>query len=167
MMQSPKQSQFATLFTEHRMLIFKVLNNYLPDQTWHDDLMQDVALRAWKSYDNFRNEYKFSSWIGKIAKYTVIDKLRRTQAQLNRIVKHNAFYEYTYSEIDEPYAESKLPIIDSLSNKEKQTLQYRLDGLTFEQISNLTGEPVNRLLIRMHRIKQRLSKSINTLNYDN
>ena len=35
----------------------------------------------------------------------------------------------------------------------------RIDGLSFEQISAITAEPVGRLLTRMHRIKARLAKS--------
>lgn len=70
---------------------------------------------------------------------------------------------------DEPYAEDEHPayesVIDTLSNTEYKTLHMRIQGLTFAEISDITGEPINRLLIRMHRIKNRLQKSIQSFSH--
>lgn len=159
-MQTERHITFSILIKEHRSLIFKILNRYLHDQDYHDDLFQEIALKAWQSFDHYSYKSKFSVWLGQIAKFTVIDKLRRLKAAANRAAMYNAFYEFTYSENDEPYEERSISIIDSLSETEKRTLQYRIDGLTFAQISELTGEPINRLIIRMHRLKDKLRKAI-------
>lgn len=161
-MQSERQLQFAALLLSNKKLIFKILNSHIQDQGCHDDLFQEISLKAWECYDDFKGKSKFSVWLAQIAKFTVIDKLRRLQAHANRISKYNVFYEITTSLIDEPYSERSLPIIDSLSEVEKRTLQMRIEGLTFNEISQITGEPINRLLIRMYRIKERLSKSLKT-----
>ena len=159
-MLTEKTAIFTLLLKENKKVIFKILNQYLSTQDYHDDLFQDIALKAWVAFDNFQHKSKFSTWIGKITQYTIIDKLRSMRVTANRIAKYNIFYEITYCEIWEEYTEPSLPVIDSLSEAEKRTLQCRIDGLTFVQISELTGEPINRLMIRMHRIKDKLRKAV-------
>lgn len=158
------QTQFGSQLIKNRNIVYTVINSYFPNNDMDDDIFQDVSLRAWEAYQSFRGECPFPQWISKITKYTCIDKLRRLKAQAYRIATYNMFYEYSTSIIDEPYSETHIPVIDSLSDVEKRTLQMRIEGLTFSEISAITGEPLNRLLIRMHRIKERLSKSLKNYN---
>jgi RNA polymerase sigma factor (sigma-70 family) len=164
-METRNHHTFSVQLIDNSKLVYKILNKYIPDQDYHDDLFQEIALKAWEAYHHFRGDCKFSSWIGEIARYTVIDKLRRLKVRAQNIHKFNMFYEITSSIIDEPYQEIEFPVIDSLSEVEKRTLQMRIDGLTFAEISKITGEPTSRLLVRMHRIKDRLSKSAKSCSY--
>jgi RNA polymerase sigma factor (sigma-70 family) len=157
-MQSEKQLQFTCLLNKHKGIVYKVLLKHV-SRDWHEDIYQDIALRAWEAYDTFTGKSQFSSWLHSIAYNATIDRLRRLRVQANRMSKYNWFYEYTTSVVIEPYQERQLPVIDSLSDVEKRTLQMRLDGLSFEQISDISKEPVSRLIVRMHRIKARLSKA--------
>lgn len=159
-MQTERHIAFSILLKENERLIYKIFRNYLTDQDHDDDLFQEVSLKAWLSFDNYQSKSKFSTWLGRIAQFTVIDKMRRLKAAANRMASYNAFYEITHSEVDEPYTEHSVSIIDSLSDTEKRTLQYRIEGLTFAQISEITGEPINRLIIRMHRLKDKLRKAV-------
>lgn len=153
MVQSAIQLQYTNLFHQHRNLVYKILNNYLKDQYWHDDLFQEIALKGWEQYAKDKIE-NFAAWISTIARRTVIDKLRRLKAEANRLSKCNWWYEW------EPYNEYRFPVLDSLSNVERLTLQYRIDGLSFKEISDIMQEPESRLRVRMHRLKETLAKSI-------
>jgi DNA-directed RNA polymerase specialized sigma24 family protein len=153
MLQSAIQLQYTNLFHQHKNLIYKIFNNYLKDQQWHDDLLQEVALKGWEQYAKAAID-NFAAWISTIARRTVIDKLRRLKAEANRLSKCNWWYEW------EPYKEYKLPVLSTLSAIESRTLQYRIEGLSFKEISELMGEPESRLRVRMHRLKEVLAKSI-------
>jgi RNA polymerase sigma-70 factor (ECF subfamily) len=155
-MQTNQQRQFVALVQDNRNLIYHFINKYCSDEEYKDDLFQDILLRGWHAYDNFKGESKFSTWIGRIARNTAIDRLRRLSNKAKEISVSNWLFEIT----DESYSEKPFPVIDSLSETEKQTLFMRIEGLTFAEISERTGEPTSRLLVRMHRIKKQLSKSL-------
>jgi RNA polymerase sigma-70 factor (ECF subfamily) len=154
MQQSTTQLQFAALLEGNRGIIYQMFNRYFEGRDWHDDLFQDVALAGWKSYSNFKNECNFTTWISRIARNIAVDKLRRLQAEARRLPKCLHWFSF------EPYEEYPMPVFDTLSNVERITLQYRLEGRTFEEIAYIMQEPVPRLLVRMHRIKQRLGAQI-------
>lgn len=110
-----KEERFTALLKKHKGVVYSVLLKNIHNKDHHDDLYQDIVLRAWEAYDSFKGISQFSSWLHRIAYNTTIDKLRRLQAQANRIARYNWFYEYTASAIDDPYHELHLPVIDTLS----------------------------------------------------
>jgi RNA polymerase sigma-70 factor (ECF subfamily) len=155
-METLAQLQFVALINDHRSLIYTIVNQYCKDANYRDDLYQDILTRAWKAYQTFRWECTFKTWICNIARYTAIDRLRRLKNNVISVANNNIFY----SIIDEPYLEKSLPAIDSLSPTEQRTLNLALDGLSYTMISDILNEPENRIRVRMHRIKARLSKHI-------
>jgi RNA polymerase sigma factor (sigma-70 family) len=148
-------SDFVTQIENNRRIIYHIIYKYCSDESYADDLFQDILCRAWPSYPSFRGESSFKQWIARIARNTAIDRLRRIK--LNTVLTANCFYEI----IDEPYTEKQLPTMGSLSHIERTTLDMVLNGLSYAEISNKMNEPENRIRVRMHRIKQRLSKQIN------
>jgi len=154
-MQSPKQLQFVSLVESHRSLIYVIVNKYCLDVSYRDDLYQDILARAWKSYPSFREDCSFKYWIGKIARNTAIDRLRKLKGDIIHIANDNIFY----SIIDEPYTETPLPPIHHPPIEQK-TFNLVLEGLSYSEISNVINEPENRIRVRMHRIKKQLSKTI-------
>lgn len=160
MVKSPQQ--FENLLLANKHVIYFIIKSFPIDDFYHDDLFQDISLKAWKNFDKFRQESTFTTWICTIARFTTIEKMRRLQEQSSRLRQYFLYYETTDSHIDTPYIEYNLPPIESLTEVDKRTLELRIQGLPFKSISAITGEPINRLITRMHRIKQKLSKEINT-----
>lgn len=157
MVQTPEQIQFGKLLQESRLVVYSVICAYCRDEGAKDDLYQEVAAKAWEAFKAFSGASKFSSWIGKIARNTAIDRLRR-QKNFKTILCSNILWEIADMEYEEEPVGLPLSIMDTFSEAERRTIQMRMDGMTFAQISEATGEPINRLLIRMHRIKNLLSR---------
>ena len=155
-MEINSQNQFVALVQANRGLIYHIINYYCRDENYRDDLYQDIMLSAYKSYGNFKGESKFNTWIGRIARNVAITRLRRLKTQIKIVAHNNVFYEIE----DIVYAEKKFPVIDKLTDIEKRTLCLRMEGLTFAEISQKTGEPIGRLLVRMHRIKNELAEAV-------
>jgi RNA polymerase sigma factor (sigma-70 family) len=148
------EAEFVTGINEHRRLIYKLIHQYCKDESYVDDLFQDIICRAWASFHNFRKECQFRQWIARIARNTAIDRLRRIKGQT--LLVNNFLFEI----IDEPYTEIRLPACNTLSPIEQKTLDLYIDGLAYSEISDITGDPPKRIAVRMHRIKKQLSKSI-------
>lgn len=156
---STMQKDFTILLQQSKPVIYSIINKYCNDEQAQDDIFQEVSISAWENFHTFCGKSKFTTWIAAIARNKSVDRFRRLRS-FAEILTDNFFWEI----IDEPYAEDSRVIdpsvIQSLSKTEQNTLQLRMDGLSFEKISELTGEPISRLTVRMHRIKQRLSKQL-------
>lgn len=149
--------QFIELFQQKRNLIYYILNYYCKDERYKEDLYQDVALNAWKSYSNFKGNCTFDTWIARIARNVAISHIRSFYVKrIKPIANHNIFYDIE----DIQYTERQMPAFDRLTPTERKTLDMRINGLSYAEISNITGESINRITVRMHRIKNMLAKSI-------
>lgn len=155
--QTPEQLQFSALLQDSRCVVYGVISSYFRDEVTKDELYQEVSVRAWAAFKSFAGTCKFSSWIGAIARNTSIDRIRR-QKSLKTVLCDNFLWEIADTEYEEDSVGLPLSIIDTFSELEKKTLQMRIDGMSFPEISEATGEPVNRLIVRMHRIKHLLLK---------
>jgi RNA polymerase sigma-70 factor (ECF subfamily) len=153
------QKEFTINLSGSRRLIFDIINKYCSNfpEYIKDDIFQDVALGAWKGYDNFRGDCKFISWIGRITQFTCIDYLRRAKAGIKTIALDNVFYEL---EQDLPYYEPSLSVLDTLSNIERKTIDLYIEGKSYKEISAIMEEPENKLRVRVNRIKERLKRRV-------
>src|SRR5262245_59739671 len=67
-MSSPlTEERFLLLLKEHQNIIHKVSYAYWRKTEDRKDLAQEVMVQAWKSYSRYNEEYKFSTWIYRIA----------------------------------------------------------------------------------------------------
>lgn len=155
------QQHFTVQFQQNRQLVYAVISRYFKDRTQYEDLYQEVAAQAWQGYDAFRGESKFSTWLYNVARNTTISAVRRLKSKVQTIPFSNCLFEFDLSDNSEVYEEPpSLPVIDSFTQVETRTLNYILDGLSYKEISAITGESPNRIAVRMHRIKKVLSREL-------
>jgi len=160
-MHTEKHFQFATLLQQHTGIVYSTISKYGHEGISHEDLFQEVALRAWQAYDRFRGDAKFSTWLAYITRNTCVDAWRRLKTTVQTVAFSNCLFEVDLADNTEEYQEPvSLPTIDSFTTIEKTTLNYILEGLSYKQISALTGEPTNRIAVRMHRIKKEFAKHL-------
>jgi RNA polymerase sigma factor (sigma-70 family) len=159
-MQTHTQLQFASLITEHKGAVYQAIKKYCNDEYAEDDLFQEIAIKAWQTFHTFEGRSKFSTWLWGIARNTAVDRFRRLYP-FKTVLLDNIFYQLsdsTYEETEPGFNASS--IMDRLTATEKLTLQMRIDGLSYTQIAEQTGEPENRIRVRMHRLKSILAESI-------
>ncbi len=92
-MQSEKT--FIELLSKHQAVIYKVCNIYLDDWTDREDLFQEIALQAWKSFGSFKSNSQFSTWLYRVALNTAItffkkEKKKATQTLPEEFIKEKA-----------------------------------------------------------------------------
>ena len=58
------------------------------------DLTQDVFIKVYSSLTRYRSEYKFSTWIYKIAHNAAIDHLRRHSSREQSIISDSGDNQY-------------------------------------------------------------------------
>ena len=150
--------QFTSLITKHQKIIYKVCNLYMDSKTDRQDLYQEICLQAWKSYNSFRGEAQFSTWLYRVALNTAITFLKKDKKQIQT----------TYSEVlpdiknDEDDVEEKFKAmykaINSLNNIDKALVMLYLEDFSYIEIGETLGITSNNVAVKMNRLKIKLKE---------
>ncbi|MGH7732975.1 MAG: RNA polymerase sigma factor [Gemmatimonadales bacterium] len=70
---------YRELLKRYERPVFSLIYRMVRDRELAEDLTQETFIKALNALDSYRPEYKFSSWIFKIANNAAIDQLRRRE----------------------------------------------------------------------------------------
>ena len=74
-----KETAYRELLRRYERPVFSLVYRMVRDRTLAEDLAQETFIKVLNALDSYRPEYKFSSWIFKIANNAAIDHLRRRE----------------------------------------------------------------------------------------
>jgi RNA polymerase sigma-70 factor (ECF subfamily) len=77
--QKGREPAFRELIRRYERPVFSLIYRMVRDSTAAEDLAQDAFIKVLNHLDKYRPEFKFSSWLFKIANNVAIDHLRRRQ----------------------------------------------------------------------------------------
>lgn len=155
------QKQFSQAISEHYGIIYHHLWQYIPPEH-HDDVQQIILEAAWKSFQTFRYECRFSSWLWSICVYKCIDWLRRervSKAQQQRYLKEMDIMEghhIPYSiiqKIREAFA--ALPPLD-----QKFLTLYYIENKKGYQVAEALKLSQTNVVQKARRLKQKMKDHI-------
>ncbi|MCZ6918726.1 MAG: sigma-70 family RNA polymerase sigma factor [Gemmatimonadetes bacterium] len=73
------ESAYRELVRRYERPVFSLIYRMVRDRERAEDLTQETFVKVLNALDSYRPEYKFSSWIFKIANNAAIDQLRRKE----------------------------------------------------------------------------------------
>jgi RNA polymerase sigma-70 factor (ECF subfamily) len=71
------EAAYRELLTRYERPVFSLIFRMVRDRELSEDLSQDTFIKVLNHIDRYRPEFKFSSWLFKIANNVAIDHLRR------------------------------------------------------------------------------------------
>ena len=74
-----KQAAYRELLKRYERPVFSLIFRMVRDRSLAEDLAQETFVKVLNALASYRPEYKFSSWIFKIANNAAIDQLRRRE----------------------------------------------------------------------------------------
>ena len=78
------QLAMRTLFSRHRLAIYRWLLRLVDDEALADDLLSDVFLDVWRKATSFERRSSVSTWLLAIARHKALSaRRRRTEVELN------------------------------------------------------------------------------------
>jgi RNA polymerase sigma-70 factor, ECF subfamily len=130
------------------------------------DLTQEIFIKVYGSLSRYRPEFKFSTWIYKIAHNSAVDHLRRTSGRERSLVNGPDGDQYDMpieSEALSPEQESEREerrveiegIVKSLPPTYRELIVLRhSQDLTYEEIVEVTGLPLGTVKNRLFRARE-------------
>jgi RNA polymerase sigma-70 factor (ECF subfamily) len=78
-MRKEKQQELLKLIAENERIVYKVSNTYCSDKNDRQDLAQEIIYNLLKSYHSFDDQYKFSTWMYRVALNVAISFYRKNK----------------------------------------------------------------------------------------
>lgn len=156
------EKEFASFIRQHSRIINKVSYFYATPKQPFDDLRQEIYINLWLGLKDFRGDSKVSTWVYRVAVNSALMALRSTGRKVETVDMDLASLEMS-TELDDAQREN-LQALHSLINRleeiEKAIILLWLDEFQYEEIAETLGMKRNTVATKIHRIKEKLSKTI-------
>ena len=170
--------RYAELIERYQGKLFAYLYRLIGSRQDAEDLLQDVFVKAYKNLRSYDTQRKFSSWIYRIAHNEAVNHIKRKS--LRRFIpwenvtaakdkieissaEEGADKAWIRKEINKEVDEA----IDRLPLKYKQVLVLRYyQDKSYEEISEISGKPVNTVGTLINRAKKKLSEELETKKFN-
>lgn len=160
---SAKATQFTQLIEENQGIIHKICRIYTDDDLSHEDLFQEIVLQLWRSFDSFKGESKFSTWMYRVSLNTAIILIRKKNRTIaTSSLEHQIIHINT--EENDHVTEERLQLlyaaIKLLNDVERALVLMYLEDLPYKDIAETIGISEVNARVKMNRAKQKLKEII-------
>lgn len=160
--ETDKSDIFIEVLQSHKGIIYKVVNSYCKDFEDRKDLVQEVVIQLWKSFDRYDDNFKHSTWIYRISLNVAISFYRK---ESSRKKISNPFTEAIISFADDERPEDKegdlgilQQMILELKDLDKALMLLYLEEKTHKEISQILGISETNVATKVSRIKHLLKQ---------
>jgi len=161
--------EFTELIKENKGIVFKICNSYCANKNDREDLAQEIIYNLWKSYSRFNTQYKFSTWMYRIALNVAISFYRSENKFKNHdpLIEDLVIFEEESGDptMDEKNLRRLQEFINELREMDKAIILLYLDDKSHREIAEITGFTETNVATKINRIKDKLkTKFINKEN---
>jgi len=162
-MKTNKKDIFITTIDTHKKIIYKIVNSYCKNSEDRKDLEQEIIIQLWNSFDRYNTEYKYSTWMYRIALNVAISFYRKEKKWSAKSDFYNE--ESIFSIVEEKSKEEteldyhlKLlqEFIHNLNELNKALMLLYLEEKSYEEIAEILGITTTNVATKISRIKLKL-----------
>lgn len=166
------------LITRYERPVFSLVFRMVRDRELAEDLTQDTFVKVLSHLDRYRADFKFSSWLFKIANNVAIDHLRRRQ--LDTVSMDGSPHAITSDAVEATrfdVADSAENALDEMEAKELGSAieraiallrpEYRscimlrhVEGRSYEEIASTLDLPLGTVKTYIHRARHELRRAL-------
>ncbi|GAB1472685.1 RNA polymerase sigma factor [Bacteroidota bacterium] len=160
------EKKFLKIYSGYRHAIYRICYGYVYDKELVEDLFQEIMLNIWNSIEKFRGDSSAETWAYRVAVNTAL--LFNKKIKKERIVKSVKEPSLSYPDTSDMEAikEKELKLdklassISVLEKEERIIITLILEGLTYDQVSEIVGITPNYVGVKVNRIKKQLYKDL-------
>jgi RNA polymerase sigma factor (sigma-70 family) len=156
---------FSELVTRYKKLIYGITYRLAEDPQEAGDLSQEAFLKIFKSLNQYKVEYKFSTWAVKITTNLCLDWKRRKKGrtvpleEVQGVISsfHTPESEYLKKELKQTVRDA----LDELPEKYRIPLiLFHQAGLSYEELTEILKEPMSIIKNRLYRARLMLKDKL-------
>ncbi len=169
-----EEQAYRELVRRYERPVFSLIFRMVRDRETAEDLAQETFIKVLNAIGSYRPEFKFSSWVFKIANNTAIDHLRRKELDTLSLEgsPHAATPEAVEATALQLGTERSSPL-DNVTSRElggeieaainRLRPEYRscillrhVEGRAYEEIAEILGLPLGTVKTYIHRARNEL-----------
>ena len=164
-----KHDNFLNVIQANKGIIYKVANAYCKDAEERKDLVQEITVQLWKSFDTYTGHYKYSTWIYRIALNVAISFFRKEnrRKEVSNPLSEGLINLVDTDTVDESTMNLALlqQFIVELRELDRALMLLYLEEKSHKEIAEIVGISVTNVATKIGRIKKQLQQKFLNLKY--
>lgn len=153
--EGPDEVAFAALLASHGGAIRRISRIYGRGAANQDDLHQEICLQIWRSLPSFKGQSAVGTWVYRVALNTALSWQRGSE----RRRKHEAELALDpalHSTGTSARSEDSIleEFLSQLGPVDRALLVLYMEGLTHQEMAEVTGTSSGAVGVRLHRIRR-------------
>lgn len=162
-MNSEKDTEaFLSVIESNKGIIYKVANSYCSIEENRKDLIQEIIIQLWLSFDSYDDKYKLSTWMYRIALNVSISFYRKEKKrdEINQPIPDDIIHvcEDEKPENINDDLKQLQQFITELKKLDRALILLYLDGYDQKEIAEIMGLSTTNVSSKIYRIKKKLRK---------
>ena len=154
------QECFTELVNRYKNLVYSIILRMTKDNDEASDLAQDIFLKVYRNLKSYTPQFRFSTWIMRITSNHIIDHHRKKRLETVSLEAHMTDTGFSGGTVASPetlyikqeQTERINKIVSGLPEMYKiPVVLYHQEGLSYQEISDRTGEPLSKVKNRIFR----------------
>jgi RNA polymerase sigma factor (sigma-70 family) len=160
------KQEFLKLIEDNKAIIYKICHAYCPAKSEREDLAQEIIYQLWKSGHRFNEEYKFSTWMYRVALNVAISFYRkeRTKGPETTLPGQLPDIEDEPDNAGEDNIRLLQQFINELKELDKALMLLYLEEKTYAEIADIIGITETNVATKISRIKDKLKLKFSIAN---
>lgn len=162
---------FDEIYAEHEKRVFNIALHYVRNVSDAEEITQDVFLKVYQKFEQFKEESKLFTWIHRIAVNSSIDHLRKFNSQKRRFVivmsdtvlpaHSNYIHPGVQLEEKEALIET-MKIVNELPNQQKTAvILHKIEGLSQEETAKIMKKSEKSIESLIGRARKKIKEKLN------
>ena len=164
-----REARFMELLAANQGILYKICRTYQDAAEDQNDLMQEIILLLWRSYDSFRAESALSTWLYRVALNTAI-VFFKTQKRRSEHIALSPEFNQQHETGSQTEKEQQLQLfyraVLQLDRVEKALVVLYMEGKSSQEIAASLGLSAVNARVRVGRVKNKLRAIIKTMGYE-
>lgn len=168
-MSNPTETAFLKLVNQHKGILYKASRIYADSVEDREDLQQEILIQLWKSYQNFKGNSEFSTWMYRVAINTAITYLKKEKQRSTSHAEAPTHFEVQQEDYN-PTKDRQLEIfysaVQELNSLEKAVIFYFMEGMSHKEIGSNLGLSEGNARVKLNRTKEKIQQIIKKSGYE-
>ncbi|HEX2958465.1 MAG TPA: sigma-70 family RNA polymerase sigma factor [Chitinispirillaceae bacterium] len=163
--QGDKQA-FSELFNQYRVMIYRIVIRFLGVSEDADDAVQQVFIELYKSLPGYMGNSKFTTWLYRIAVNVSIQYIRKRKRGSDFEIFNPEFHvdttQNSSSSVEQKELQKQIAAaLEGIHERKRSVLVlHDMEGLTMEEISEITGLPLGTVKSRLFHAREELRNKL-------
>lgn len=152
-----KSDLFLSVIQTNKGIVYKIANSYCKNAENRKDLVQEIIEQLWKSFDKYSDQYKYSTWIYRIALNVAISFYRKEKSrkQVSNPLSEGIlnFVDINITGETEENIDILQQFISELKEIDKALMLLYLEEKNYREIAEIIGISETNVATKIGRIK--------------